>query len=214
MKLRSFPDCDIYGITASQLSLGRSNLDVVRQMLEADIKIIQYREKDFSMRQKYQECLALRDLTARNNTCFIINDDVHLALAVEADGIHVGQEDLPVEKVRELVGEKMIVGLSVSSPEQVDDAIKTGVVDYLGVGPLYPTSTKKDFQEPTGLGLLDYVVRYCQIPFAVIGGVKESNLAELAQHGATCFCMVSEIVSAPDIGAKIRVLRKQLRQQC
>src|ERR1035437_7465992 len=109
---RHFPDSDIYCITASQFSLGRSNLEVVRQMMEAGIKIIQYREKDFSMPQKYQECLAIRDLTARYNACFIVNDDVHLALAVESDGVHVGQDDLPVEKVREIVGGKMLVVFS------------------------------------------------------------------------------------------------------
>lgn len=213
MKLRSFPDCDIYGVTASQFSLGRSNLDIVRQMLEADIKIVQYREKDFSMRQRYQECLAIRDLTVRYNACFIVNDDVHLALAVESDGVHVGQDDLPVQKVRDLVGEKMIIGLSASSPKQVENAVKTGVVDYMGVGPLYPTSTKKDAESPTGLSLLDYAVSNCRIPFVVIGGIKESNLPEVIQHGATCVCMVSEIVGAPDIEAKIRSIRKLLRRQ-
>ena len=209
MKMRRFPDCDIYCVTASQFSLGRPNLDIVRQMLEADIKIIQYREKDFSMRQKYQECLAIRDLTAQYNACFIVNDDVHLALAVESDGIHVGQDDLPVEKVRDLVGDNMLVGLSASSPEQVENAAKTGIVDYIGVGPLYQTFTKKDAQPPAGLGFLDYVVSHCQIPFVAIGGIKESNLAEVIKHGATCVCLVSEIVSAPDIGAKIGNLRKQ-----
>jgi thiamine-phosphate pyrophosphorylase len=213
MKRQRFPDCDIYCITASQFSLGRSNLDIVRQMLEADIKVIQYREKDFSMRQKYQECLAIRDLSAQYNACFIVNDDVHLALAVESDGIHVGQDDLPVEKVRDLVGDNMLVGLSTSSPEQVENAAKTGIVDYIGVGPLYQTFTKKDAQPAAGLVFLDYVVSHCQIPFVAIGGIKESNLAQVITHGATCVCLVSEIVCAPDIGAKIRNLRKQFRWQ-
>jgi thiamine-phosphate pyrophosphorylase len=210
-KTRQFPEHDIYCITASQFSLGRSNLEVVRQMLEADIKIVQYREKDFPMRKKYQECLAIRELTARYHACFIINDDVHLALAVEADGIHIGQDDLPAEKVRELVGNKMLIGLSTHSPEQAEDAVTTGVVDYIGVGPLYQTFTKKDVQPPVGLGYLDYVVGHCQIPFVAIGGIKENNLAEVVKHGATCVCLVTEIVGAPDIGAKINNLRKQFR---
>jgi thiamine-phosphate pyrophosphorylase len=213
MKLRRFPDCDIYCITASKLSLGRSNLDVVQQMLEANIKIIQYREKDFPMRQKYRECLDIRDMTARYNACFIINDDVHLALAVESDGIHVGQDDLPVEKVRDLVGDKMLIGLSTHSPEQAENAVKTGAVDYIGVGPLYQTSTKKDVQPPVGLGYLDYAARRHQIPFVAIGGIKESNLTEVVKHGANCVCLVSEITGAPDIGARIRDLRKQFSQQ-
>ncbi|MDO8577816.1 MAG: thiamine phosphate synthase [Dehalococcoidales bacterium] len=206
-----FPDSDIYCITASKFSLGRSNLVIVRQMLEAGIKIIQYREKDFPMRQKYQECLAIRDLTARYNACFIINDDVHLALAVESDGVHVGQDDLPVEKVRELVGDKMLIGLSTHAPEQADEAVKSGVADYIGVGPLYKTFTKKDVQPPVGLGYLDYVASHHRIPFVAIGGIKENNVAAVIRHGAICVCLVTEIVGAPDIPARIQAIRKQIR---
>ena len=210
MKKSRLPETDIYCITASSFSLGRSNPEVVRQMLEAGIKIIQYREKDFSMRQKYQECLAIRDLTAQYGACFIVNDDVHLALAVESDGVHVGQDDLPVEKVRELVGDKMLIGLSTHSPEQADRAVKSGVADYIGVGPLYQTFTKKDVQPPVGLGYLDYVVSHHQIPFVAIGGIKEGNVAEVIKHGATCICMVTEIVANQNIGAKIQSVRAQI----
>ncbi|MDO8717222.1 MAG: thiamine phosphate synthase, partial [Dehalococcoidales bacterium] len=171
MKKSRFPETDIYCITASQFSLGRSNLEVVRQMLEAGIKLIQYREKDFSMLQKYRECLGIRDLTARYGACLIVNDDVHLALAVESDGVHVGQDDLPVEKVRELVGDKMLIGLSTHSAEQADKAVKAGVADYIGVGPLFQTFTKKDVMPPVGLGYLDYIVSHQQIPFVAIGGI-------------------------------------------
>ncbi|MBI4295792.1 MAG: thiamine phosphate synthase, partial [Chloroflexi bacterium] len=122
MKQSKFPETDIYCITASQFSLGRSNVDVVKQMLEAGIKIVQYREKDFSMLQKYRECIAVRDLTAKYGACLIVNDDVDLALAVESDGVHVGQEDLPVAKARELIGDKMVLGLSTHSPEQAREA--------------------------------------------------------------------------------------------
>ncbi len=212
MQSRRFPDTNLYCITASQYSLGRSNLEIVRQILEAGIKIIQYREKDFPMRHKYQECLAIRDLTARYNACFIINDDVHLALAVESDGVHVGQDDLPVEKVRELVGDKMLIGLSTHSPAQADEAVISGVVDYIGVGPLYQTFTKKDVQPPVGLGYLDYVVSHHRIPFVAIGGIKENNVAEVIQHGARCVCLVTEIVGAPSIATKIQAIRKQLRK--
>ncbi len=212
MKPRRFPDSDIYGITASQFSLGRSNLEVVRQLLEANIKIIQYREKDFSMGQKYRECLAIRDMTAEHGACFIINDDVHLALAVEADGVHVGQDDLPAEKVRELVGDKMLLGLSSHSPEQADEAAASGVADYIGVGPLFQTFTKKDVQAPVGLGYLDYVVSHHRIPFVAIGGIKENNVAEVIKHGAACVCLVTEIVGAPDIAARIQAIRKQIAQ--
>jgi thiamine-phosphate pyrophosphorylase len=209
--IRRFPETDLYGITASQFSLGRSNMEVVRQMLEAGIKIIQYREKDFSMAQKYRECLAIRELASRYSVCFIVNDDVHLALAVESDGVHIGQDDLPVEKVRELVGDKMLIGLSTHSPEQADKAVRSGVADYIGVGPLYQTFTKKDVQAPVGLGYLDYVAAHHRIPFVAIGGIKESNVADVICHGAGCVCLVTEITGARDIGAKIQAIRRQIQ---
>jgi thiamine-phosphate pyrophosphorylase len=210
MKQRQFPSSDIYAITASRFSLGRSNLEVVRRILEAGVKIIQYREKEFSMHQKYQECLAIRDLTAQYQACFVINDDIHLALAVEADGVHVGQDDLPPEAVRDLVGDKILIGLSTHSPEQMEQACGSGVVDYIGAGPLFQTFTKKDVQPPVGLRYLDYVVSHSRLPFVAIGGIKESNAAEVISHGAKCICLVTDIVSTPDIGGKIQAIRARM----
>lgn len=205
-----FPETDIYCITASQFSLARSNIEVVRQMMEAGIKIIQYREKDFSMLQKFQECMAIREMTARSGACFIVNDDVDLALAVKADGVHVGQEDLPAEKVRELVGDGMLIGLSTHSPEQAQQAVEAGIADYIGVGSLYGTNLKKEPMAPVGLGYLDYVVSHHRIPFVAIGGIKEHNVAEVVRHGATCVCLVTEIVGSPDIAGRIKSIRAQM----
>jgi len=210
MQKRQFPETDIYGITASQFSQGRSNVEVVRAMLEAGVGIIQYREKEFPMLQKYRECLRIRDLTAHHAACFIVNDDVALALAVESDGVHVGQDDLPANIVRELVGESMLIGLSTHSPEQASRAVQSGIPDYIGVGPLYQTYTKKDVQPAVGLGYLDYVVAIHKIPFVAIGGIKEANVAEVIRHGAHCVCMVTEIVGAKDIETKVLSIRKQI----
>ncbi len=162
------------------------------------------------MLKKYRECLAIRDLTASYGACFIVNDDVHLALAVEADGVHVGQEDLPVEKTRELVGNKMLIGLSTHSPAQADLAVKQGIADYIGVGPLFKTFTKKDVVDPVGLEYLDYVVKHHKIPFVAIGGIKQGNVADVVRHGAACVALVTEIVGAQDIRAKIRAIRGEI----
>jgi thiamine-phosphate pyrophosphorylase len=210
--LRCFSQTGLYCITAARFSLGRSNIAVVKEMLEADIRIIQYREKDYSMLLKYRECVAIRELTAKYGACFIVNDDVHLALAVQADGVHVGQDDLPVEKVRQLVGDKMIIGLSTHSPEQADQAAASGIVDYIGVGPLYGTAIKKEPMPAVGLGYLDYVVARHRIPFVAIGGIKQHNIADVVRHGASCICLVSEIVGAPDIKAMIRLLGEKMQQ--
>jgi thiamine-phosphate pyrophosphorylase len=212
MKKPRFPETDLYGITAGRFSLGRSNLEVVQQMLAASIRIIQYREKEFSLLRKYHECLTIRDLTARSGACFIVNDDVDLALAVRADGVHVGQDDLPVDKVRELVGAGMLIGLSTHSPAQADEAVRAGIADYIGVGPLFETFTKKDVQPAVGLEYLDYVVSRYPIPFVAIGGIKVGNVGQVINRGAHCVCLVTEIVAAENIPAAVRSIRERISQ--
>lgn len=196
----------IYALTSFEHSRGRSNLEVVREILDAGVKIIQYREKDAGKKHKYRECLEIRRLTRQAGALFIVNDDVDIALAVQADGVHVGQDDLPVEVVRRLVGPDMIIGLSTHSPEQARAAVESGA-DYIGVGPIFATNTKKDVCAPVGLEYLKYVVEHINIPFVAIGGIKEHNIAQVVQAGARCIAMVTEIVSAPDIPKKIAALK-------
>jgi thiamine-phosphate pyrophosphorylase len=212
MPSRLWPETDIYAITASAFSLGRSNIEVVEQLLTAGIKILQYREKELPERQKYLECLKIREMTAGGKACFIVNDDVDLAIAVEADGVHVGQDDLPPSVVRKLVGAKMLVGLSTHSPRQYEEAVSAGMVDYIGVGPLFQTFTKKDVQAAVGLEYLDYAVNRDQVPCVAIGGIKEHNIGQVIQHGAKCVCMVSELVGAPDIAAKVGAIRRKIAE--
>ncbi|MDO7788092.1 thiamine phosphate synthase [Desulforamulus aquiferis] len=203
---------DIYGITAEELSLGRSNVEIVKQMIAAGITVIQYREKDKKAREKYHECMKIRELTAQAGVTFIVNDDIDLAMIVGADGVHVGQEDLPPEKVRELVGSEMLIGLSTHSPEQAMEAQKSKAVDYIGVGPIYPTGTKKDVCAPVGLEYLEYVANKIDLPFVAIGGIKEHNIGEVARKGARCMALVSEIVGNSDIQAKVAALRKAMKE--
>lgn len=207
-----FENDELYAITGSELSRGRSNIEVAEQLLAAGIKIIQYREKDFSMKQKYRECCELRELTARQGALFIINDDVHLAHAVQSDGIHLGQDDLPVDKAREIVGEQCIIGLSTHSPEQADEAVRSRLVDYIGVGPIFHTFTKKDVCDPVGIGYLDYVIQHHSIPFVAIGGIKLNNVAELISRGARCVSIVSGIISAENIPETVALFRDEIKK--
>ena len=197
---------DIYGITAEEHSLGRNNIEVVEQMLAGGVRVIQYREKDKKAREKYLECMKIREMTREAGAVFIVNDDVDIAILVCADGVHVGQDDLPPEEVRRLVGEQMVIGLSTHSPEQARAALAGGV-DYIGVGPIFATRTKKDVCDPVGLGYLEYVVRNIKIPAVAIGGIKEHNIGEVARRGARCIALVTEIVGAADIPAKVEALR-------
>ncbi len=200
----------LYCITAEKFSQGRTAVEVAGAMLDAGVRIIQYREKAPSMLCRYEECIALRALTAKAGATFIVNDDVHIAMAVGADGVHLGQDDMPIEAVRALTGEEMIIGLSSHSPGQARDAIARGA-DYIGVGPLFQTFTKDDVCAPVGLEYLDFAVKNVTIPFVAIGGIKLHNLPEVVKRGARCAALVTEIVGAGDIGAAVKEALRIMR---
>lgn len=200
---KSFP---IYGITAEGMSAGRSNLIVVEALLKAGVRFIQYREKEKSGLARYKECLQLRALTRSYGAAFLIDDFVDLAMAVDADGVHIGQEDLPPRVVRKLLGPDKVIGLSTHGPEQLQAANRlAGVIDYVGVGPVYATQTKKN-AVPAGLEYVRYARENAALPFTAIGGIKEHNLRQVKEAGADIVCVVSELTGAGDIAAKVRTL--------
>ena len=208
---RVFPKTDIYAITDSNLSLGRPIDVVVGALLEAGVKVIQYREKKKKAGEMLRECEILRKMTRDAGAFFIVNDHVDIAMLVGADGVHVGQDDLPVSRVRELVGENCVIGLSTHAPEQVHAAVRDGA-DYIGVGPLYATQTKEDVSAPLGLEYLEQVAAMQALPFAAIGGIKRHNIAEVVRKGGTCCCLVSELVGAPDIVARVAEVRNIMKE--
>ncbi len=197
---------DLYCLTSEEFSNGRSNIEVVKAMIDSGIKVIQYREKNKTLLEMYNECMKIRELTKASDVTFIVNDNIDIAVLVKADGVHIGQDDIPIEGVRQIVGEDMIIGISTHSPVQALDAIKRGA-DYIGVGPIYRTFTKKNVCDPVGLEYLDFVVKNTNIPFVAIGGIKVHNMDEVISHGANCIAMVTEIVGAEDICKKIREIR-------
>ncbi len=202
----------IYGITAEKYSRGRSTIEVVRAMIAGGIRIIQYREKRpaKSFAVMLAECRQIRQLTREAGVLLIINDYADIARLVDADGVHVGQDDLPVVAVRELIGPGKIIGLSTHSPEQAAAAVPAGA-DYIGVGPIFATTTKDDVCAPVGLAYLDHVVRSCPLPFVAIGGIKEHNIEQVVGRGARTVCLVTEIVGAEDIAATVRRLQAALQ---
>ena len=196
------------------VSNGRNNIEVVKSMLEAGIKIIQYREKDNPnkyMREKYEECLKIRELTKEYDALFIIDDYADLAIAVEADGVHIGQKDMPIEAVRKIVGYDKIIGLSTTNKNQANEAVNTSA-DYIGIGPIFSTNTKPDANEATGIDYLDYVVKNIDVPFVCIGGIKLNNMDLLIEHNAMSLCMLTEIVSSEDIKSKCELLIKKMKR--
>ena len=197
-----FRTAGLYCLTDSQNSRC-TNVDAVRQMLEGGARIVQYREKGKNQLAMYQDCLAIREMTKSCGAAFFVNDDIALAIAVSADGVHVGQDDLPVPIVRQLVGESMIIGLSTHSPEQAQAAVQAGA-DYIGVGPVFFTRTKQDVGEPVGLSYVEYAAKNIELASVAIGGINSANAAEVIEHGADCVAMISDIVSAADIEKQVR----------
>lgn len=195
----------IYGITGEKFAKGRSNIDCVRSMIHGGIKIIQYREKEKSMKEKMAEVIEIRELCRENDVTFIVNDHVDIAILVDADGVHVGQDDMDVSHVRRLIGENKIIGRSTHCLEHAKKAVLDGA-DYIGVGPIFKTTTKE--KDPVGLGYLEEVVKNIDLPLVAIGGIKESNIEEVKRLGAASICLVSEIVGAENIVEKIKKLNE------
>ena len=210
--MRIFPKTDIYAITDSTLSLGRPIDVVVGALLDAGVKIIQYREKKKHAGEMLRECEIIRKMTRDADAFFIVNDHIAIAQLVGADGVHVGQDDLPVPRVRELVGEDCVIGLSTHAPDQVLAAVRDGA-DYIGVGPLFATQTKEDVSAPVGLEYLEQIAVMRALPLVAIGGIKRHNIAEVVRKGGTCCCLVSELVGAPRYPARVAEVRKIMKEQ-
>ena len=213
-----FEESPIYVITDEGQSAGRGNLTVVRAALEAGVKFVQYREKKKAMRAMYEEGLLLRKLTAEYDAALIVDDFVDLAMLIGADGVHVGQDDLPAAVVRELVGDDMVIGLSTHNQEDLAEAValyRQGIIDYVGAGPVYPTQTKDKPAPVTGLDYIELAVDTCAetgLPFVAIGGVKEHNIGAVAAVGAEHCAVVSDITMAEDIGRKIAALTASMKK--
>lgn len=203
---RPFPN-GIYGILGEKFSLGRTNVQVARTMVDAGINILQYREKvkNKSFKEMLKECEQIRKITADANVTFIINDHVAIAQLVGADGIHQGQDDLPIPEVKKLCPD-MMVGCSTHSPEQAKKAVEDGA-DYIGVGPIYTTRTKEDVCDAVGFSYLEHVVATHDIPFVAIGGIKRHNLADIVARGAKTICLVTEIIGADNIEKRIEEIK-------
>lgn len=207
---RNFILPNLYGITYSRDSLGRNNIDVVKSMIKGGIKLIQYREKDLSLKLMLDECRQIRELTKQENVTFIINDHIDIAKIVNADGVHIGQDDLPINEVRKLIGKDKIIGLSTHSPEQALKAVTDGA-DYIGVGPIHETKTK-EVCTPIGFSYLEWVVQNIEIPFVAIGGIKKTNLHEIISRKAKSVALVSEITSSENIEDKIIHLKNIIKE--
>ncbi len=203
-----FQQVDIYPVTCERLSEGRTNLEVLEAVIQGGSKIIQLREKDYLKRDLYNLALKFREITARAGVLLIINDHVDIALAVEADGVHLGQEDLPVEVAKNLAPE-LLIGASTHSLEDVLQAQKDGA-DYVNIGPIFPTRTKEGVERVVGPEAIATISPHVEVPFTVMGGINEANIDQVLAQGARRVAMVTAITRAADIAAKVRSLREKI----
>jgi len=177
---------------------GLKNLeDVVFQALKAGVSYVQMREKDVSTRFFVEEAQKIKAIMTPFQVPLIINDRLDVALAIGADGVHIGQDDMPYDMARKIMGPRAIIGLSVENWEDVEKAQELDV-DYLGVSPIFETPTKTDTKGSWGLEGLTRIKAYSRHPLVGIGGLNASNAADAVKAGADCIAVVSAICSASD----------------
>jgi thiamine-phosphate pyrophosphorylase len=165
--------------------------------LQAGLKWLQYRDKERSRREVYEEAVRLRGITKDFNAVFLVNDHTDIAIAVNADGVHLGQDDLPLKEARKIMGRKRIIGVSTHTVEQAVDAEKDGA-DYIGFGPVFHTTTK-DAGSPKGIDMLHEIKRKVRIPVVAIGGINLENVRSVLDAEADAIAVASAILSG-DIG--------------
>jgi len=191
-------DWTLYLITDAKLSRGRSHLEVAQAAIEGGASLIQFREKEMTTRELVETARRLKELTSQQGVPFIVNDRLDVALAVDAEGVHVGQNDMPAALARQLIGPKKILGVSASTVEEALQAEREGA-DYISASPVFTTPTKPDAPPPTGLEGLRAIVEAVNIPVIAIGGINEKNVTEVMEAGAAGVAVISAVVSAPDI---------------
>jgi thiamine-phosphate pyrophosphorylase len=202
------PERDLYLVTCEELSDGRSDLEVVRAALDGGLRLLQLRDKRSCARDLFYKAEALRRLTADAGATLIMNDRLDVALAVGADGVHLGQGDLPVAHARR-VAPGLIIGASTHSLEQALAAQAAGA-SYVNIGPLFATGTKPDAPQWLGVDAIGAIAPRLSIPFTVMGGINLANLGQVLATGARLVAVVTAVTRAPDVRRAVEGLRARI----
>ncbi|GFO61646.1 putative thiamine-phosphate synthase [Geomonas silvestris] len=190
-------DFNLYLITSRAETLGRGLEYVVEEALRGGVRAVQLREKDLTSKELYETAYELRRVTARHGAKLFINDRVDVALAVDADGVHIGASSLPIYKVRRLLGEKKLIGVSCHNQVQAITAQELGA-DFITFGPVYFTPSKAAYGDPVGNDLLGTVAEMLQIPVFALGGITPENCTEVLGCGVHGIALISALMSAPE----------------
>lgn len=204
-----FQAAGLYFVTSQTLSAGRTTPEIVKAALAGGVTLVQLREKEMPLRDYVELAKNVRKLTAAAGALLIINDRVDVAMAVGADGVHLGQDDFPIPEARRLAPD-LIIGASTHSVEEAMIAQQEGA-SYINIGPIYPTGTKVWEGEFLGLDGLKTISKVTRVPFSVMGGIKKSHIPGLVNAGARIIALVTAITAAPDPESAARDLLKTIR---
>ena len=189
---------DTYIITNADIVPGRDHIEGAREALQGGADVIQFREKAMDTGEMIRICAIIQDLCRQHGATFIVNDRVDVALAMDADGVHVGQKDMPAAIVRRLIGPRKILGVSAGDVEKAKKAEADGA-DYVGTGMIFPAGVKKDIGVVKGVAVLEEVSRAVQIPVVALGGVDHANAASCIAAGAAGCAVITAVIGAADV---------------
>ncbi len=204
-------DYSLYLVTDRGLARGRSTLEIVTAAVNGGATVVQLREKECSTLEFIEQALNIKAFLKTRHVPLIINDRLDVAQAVEADGVHLGQTDMPLDTAKGIVGDTMLIGISA---ECLEDAIvaEKGGADYLGVSPIYATPTKTDTAPALGLEGLREIRKAVKLPLVGIGGLNQGNAAAVIRNGADGVAVVSAIVAADDPETVARELKQVINE--
>lgn len=206
-----FDAADLYVVITEAFCAGRSALDVLDACLDAGVTLIQFREKDLEARDLYARATAFRERTAKYGALLIVDDRLDVALAVDADGAHLGQSDLPLDAARRIAPE-LILGASSHNPAEARAAQDAGA-SYVNIGPIFPTQTKSVPAGVVGPAMIDAIRPLLRVPFTCMGGIKLDNVREVTARGARHVAVVTAVTAAPGPRAAAAALRAAIREQ-
>lgn len=186
----------LYLVLDRQFLEERGVVSIVTRVLAAGVDMIQFRDKEATDKEFFEAGRKIKSILEGKRVLFMVNDRVDLAASLDSDGVHIGQEDMPVEKARTILGRRKIIGLSTHSLTEMREA-QDRDVDYISVGPVFPTETKPDYT-PVGLGLVSSAARESQKPFVAIGGINRENIRDIVAAGAKRIAVVRAVLSAKD----------------
>ena len=200
---------DFFLVTDSGLSK-KGTINDVREAVLAGCKIVQYREKNKTTKEMVEEARHIKEICS-GKAIFLVNDRIDVAIAVDADGVHIGQDDMPFEIARKTLGKDKIIGLTVHDVNESIEAERIGA-DYIGLSPIYLTSTKKDAGNACGTSMIEKVKKEINVPIVCIGGINKDNIVDVIKAGADSAVSISAIVCSDDVQIEVKEFIKIIKE--